>query len=189
EILSCMLKDKDCRIEAINKLKAKCFSIDLNQRLFRTIEQMERNNKNIDLTLVLQEMDELGLRKDGDIFNVSEIYNNFSHKENLNKHIEKLLEGYRNNEFKKKMFNFIATDKVLDTDNVLNELSKIIEDRQTEDTSTITLQEWLVNEVGKRLELEKPQPLGILTGYRDLDRMLKGIVEGSLVTLLARSGI
>lgn len=189
EILSLMLKEKNSRIEAVNTLKAEYFSTDLNQRLFKTIENMERNQENIDLTLVIQKMDSLGERKDGDIVEVSEIYNAFSTSNTLNQHIEKLIEGYKTNEFKKKMYNFSLTDKLLDTDGVINELSKIIEDRQVEESSTITLQEWLLNEVSERIELDKPKPMGLLTGYRDLDKILKGIVPGSVVTLLARSGV
>lgn len=189
EILNLMLRDKDSRIEAINTLKTDYFSTDLNQRLFKTIENMERNQENIDLTLVIQKMDSLGLRKDGDIVEISEIYNILSIPNTLNQHIEKLTEGYRSNEFKKKMYSFSLSDKPLDTDGVINELSKIIEDRQIEESSTITLQEWLLNEVSERIELDKPKPMGLLTGYRDLDKILKGIVPGSLVTLLARSGI
>ncbi|KQB76764.1 hypothetical protein AK964_21440 [Clostridium butyricum] len=101
EILSLMLKDKDNRIEAINNLKAEYFSTDLNKRLFKAIEVMEHDQENIDLTLVLQKMDSLGIRKDGDMFNVSEIYSNSLDMGTLKEHIEKLVEGYRSNEFKK----------------------------------------------------------------------------------------
>lgn len=189
EILSLMLKDNDSRLEAINGLRADFFSVDLHKRLFKTIENMERKQENIDLTLVIQKMDSLGLRKDGDISQVSEIYNNFATSDTLKQHIEKLVDGYKSNEFKKKMYNFSLTDKTLDTDGVINELSKIIQDKQVEESSTIALQEWLLNEVGERIELDKPKPMGLLTGYRDLDKILKGIVPGSVVTLLARSGI
>ncbi|GAA0121728.1 replicative DNA helicase [Clostridium faecium] len=189
EILSLMLKDKDSRIEAINNLKADYFSTDLNQRLFKTIENMERTEENIDLTLVIQKMDSLGIKKDGDISQVSEIYSSFSSTETLNQHIEKLLNSYRSNEFKKKMYEFSLSDKALDTDGVINELSKIIEDKRIQDMTTITLQEWLLNEISERIELEKPKPMGVVSGYRDLDKILKGIVPGSIVTLLARSGV
>ncbi|MBE6057649.1 replicative DNA helicase [Clostridium sp.] len=188
-ILSLMLKDKDGRIEAINKLKVDYFSSDLHRRIFKTIANMEKEQKNIDLTLVIQEMDNLGLKKDGDITKVSNIYTSLSSIATLSQHIERLLEGYRSNEFKKKMYKFSISDKPLDTDGVINELAKIIEDKQVEEATTITMQEWLLNEVSERIELDKPKPMGILTGYRDLDKILKGIVPGSLVTLLARSGI
>ncbi|CDI50311.1 replicative DNA helicase [Clostridium tetani] len=188
-ILSLMLKDKDGRIEAINKLKVDYFSSDLHRRLFKTIANMEKEQKNIDLTLVIQEMDNLGLKKDGDITKVSNVYTSLSSIATLSQHIEKLLEGYRSNEFKKKMYKFSTSDKPLDTDGVINELAKIIEDKQVEEATTITMQEWLLNEVSERIELDKPKPMGVLTGYRDLDKILKGIVPGSLVTLLARSGI
>ncbi|PSL96316.1 hypothetical protein C6C12_19220, partial [Clostridium botulinum] len=189
EILSLMLKDKDNRIEAINNLKSDYFSTDLNKRLFKAIEIMEHDQENIDLTLVIQKMNSLGLKKDGDISSISEIYANSLAMSTLNEHIEKLVEGYRSNEFKKKMCEFSILDKVLDTDGVINELSKIIEDKKTEDVNTIALQEWLLDEVTERMELHKPKPMGLLTGYRDLDKILRGIVPGSLVTLLARSGI
>ncbi|NME94568.1 AAA family ATPase [Clostridium cochlearium] len=188
-ILSLMLKDKDGRIEAINKLKVDYFSSDLHRRIFKTIANMEKEQKNIDLTLVIQEMDNLGLKKDGDITKVSNIYTSLSSIATLSQHIERLLEGYRSNEFKKKMYKFSISDKPLDTDGVINELAKIIEDKQVEEATTITMQEWLLNEISERIELDKPKPMGILTGYRDLDKILKGIVPGSLVTLLARSGI
>lgn len=189
EILSLMLKDKDNRIDAINNLKAEYFSTDLNKRLFKAIEIMEHHQENIDLTLVLQKMESLGIRKDGDMFNVSEIYSNSLDMGTLKEHIEKLVEGYRSNEFKRKMCEFSILDKVLDTDGVINELNKIIEDKKTEDVNTIALQEWLLDEVTERMELDNPKSMGLLTGYKDLDKILRGIVPGSLVTLLARSGI
>lgn len=189
EILNLMLQDKDARIEALSILKVDYFSVDLAKRLFKTIEYMEKNSKKIDLVLVIQEMEGLGLKKDGDISNITEIYNQMTSISTLDAHIEKMIEGYRSNELKKKMFNYVNESNPLDADGVINDLSKIIEDKSTGDTTTIQLQEWLLNEVGKRLGFEKPQPLGLLTGYRDLDKILRGIVPGSIVTLLARSGV
>lgn len=189
EILSCLLKDKGSRIEAISMLKVDYFSSNLNQRLFRTLETMNRNDEEIDLVLTLQKMESLGLRKDGDITSVSEIYKELSTAATLRSHIDNLIESYRSNQFKKIMFNYVTSNELLDPDAAINSLSKVIENKKSEDTSPINLQEWLLTEIGERMELEKPKPLGLLTGYRDLDKILKGVVPGSLVTLLARSGV
>ncbi|MBU3203736.1 DnaB-like helicase C-terminal domain-containing protein [Clostridium algidicarnis] len=189
EILSLILKDKDSRLEAMGKLKIEYFSNDLHKRLFKTIETMEKNQNEIDLTLVLQKMNELSLMEDGDISSISEIYSSFSSLITLNSHINSLVDGYRSNEFKKKMLNYVTSEKKLDTDEVINNLNRTIENKEMEHNSVIQMQEWLLDEISKKMELDKPKPLGILTGYRDLDKIIKGLVPGSLITLLARSGI
>jgi replicative DNA helicase len=189
EILCLMLKDKQARLEALSDLKEHYFSIDLHRRLFRTIEVLTKYADDIDLTLTIQKMQELGLKQDGDMTAIAQIYGEFSSSATLKRHIENLINGYKSNEYKRKMVNYICSVEVLDTDEVINNLTKIIEDRKAEDVSTLILQEWLLNELSERMVLDKPKPLGLLTGYRDLDKIIRGIVPGSIVTILARSGI
>jgi replicative DNA helicase len=190
-VLGAILVDKDAINDAIGILDVESFYKDAHGIIFEAMVSLFRKSEPIDLLTVTQELREKGkLEICGGAFYITKLTQGINSSANMEFHARIIQEKFIARELIKISNETIrgAYDDTTDifelkdsTDTKIFNLTNNL----SENNST-TLGEVFLENI-KEIENHKPNtPIGISTGYPDLDKFIKGLKKGNLIIVGGR---
>ena len=188
-IIGCMLDEEGTRYQALERVKEDDFYYPKHQVIFKTIKSLSKQNKKVDLVVLLEELKNKNLIEEaGGITCVSVIPTRLLCTLALSEYIE-LLKEYS---FKRKLHdvsNYINTNlNKTPTElqqEVMDKLIKAVNDDNVKETPETQEEEYL-EILDKRIH---GKLVSIKTGLTGVDKNIDGLGAGDLITIFAFSGV
>lgn len=190
-VLGAILLDRDAINDAIGILDESNFYKDAHREIYSAMLSLNRKSEPIDLLTVTQELRERGmLEMVGGAYYITQLTSRINSAANLEFHARIIQEKFIARELIK-ISNEIIRGAYEDTTDIF-ELkdsadTKIfnLTNNLSENNST-TLGQVFIDNI-KEIENHKANtPIGISTGYQDLDRFIKGLKKGNLIIIGGR---
>ena len=195
-VIGSMFLTKKALEKGLENLNEESFYLDSHKKIFASIEELYNNNKSVDLTTVVEVLNNHGwLKTVGGIEYITEVIESVPTAANVDEYI-KIVED----KFILRKLIEEATSIITESYNASNDINEVIEiaekkifdvSKNIRSTEFKTIAEVLVktqNDVEK-LASHKGDITGIPTGYYELDKITSGFHPHELIIIAARPGM
>lgn len=189
EILEAMFNNKNSLMKVIDEVEAEDFYKTAHQLLFSTICKMYSEGKELELTLIIDELGKENIEKIGGITYLTEIISN-----GITSNIEQYIKILKDKSYRRKSIKALtrALEDMYDERNnpyeiselTTNKLTEKVENKSSVKTDRELMEETLVK-IEKRVNQGGDTP-GMQTGIKDLDKATGGFEKGELNIIAAR---
>ena len=195
-VIGSMFLTKKALEKGLENLNEESFYLDSHKKIFAAIQELYNNNKSVDLTTVVEVLNNHGwLKQVGDIEYITEVIESVPTAANVDEYI-KIVED----KFILRKLIEEATSIITESYNASNDINEVIEiaekkifdvSKNIRSTEFKTIAEVLVKTQNdlEKLASTKGDITGIPTGYYELDKITSGFHPHELIIIAARPGM
>ena len=195
-VIGSMFLTKKALEKGLENLNEESFYLDSHKKIFASIEELYNNNKSVDLTTVVEVLNNRGwLKTVGGIEYITEVIESVPTAANVDEYI-KIVED----KFILRKLIEEATSIITESYNASNDINEVIEiaekkifdvSKNIRSTEFKTIAEVLVKTQNdlEKLASTKGDITGIPTGYYELDKITSGFHPHELIIIAARPGM
>ena len=195
-VIGSMFLTKKALEKGLENLNEESFYLDSHKKIFAAIQELYNNNKSVDLTTVVEVLNNHGwLKQVGDIEYITEVIESVPTAANVDEYIKIVEDKY----ILRKLIEE-ATSIITESYNASNDINEVIEiaekkifdvSKNIRSTEFKTIAEVLVKTQNdlEKLASTKGDITGIPTGYYELDKITSGFHPHELIIIAARPGM
>ena len=195
-VIGSMFLTKKALEKGLENLNEESFYLDSHKKIFAAIQELYNNNKSVDLTTVVEVLNNHGwLKQVGDIEYITEVIESVPTAANIDEYIKIVEDKY----ILRKLIEE-ATSIITESYNASNDINEVIEiaekkifdvSKNIRSTEFKTIAEVLVKTQNdlEKLASTKGDITGIPTGYYELDKITSGFHPHELIIIAARPGM
>ena len=195
-VIGSMFLTKKALEKGLENLSEESFYLDSHKKIFAAIQELYNNNKSVDLTTVVEVLNNHGwLKQVGDIEYLTEVIESVPTAANIDEYIKIVEDKY----ILRKLIDE-ATSIITESYNTSNDINEVIEtaekrifdvSKNIRSTEFKTISEVLVKTQSdlEKLASTKGDITGIPTGYYELDKITSGFHPHELIIIAARPGM
>ena len=195
-VIGSMFLTKKALEKGLENLNEESFYLDSHKKIFASIQELYNNNKSVDLTTVVEALNNHGwLKQVGDIEYITEVIESVPTAANIDEYIKIVEDKY----ILRKLIDE-ATSIITESYNASGDINEVIEtaekkifdvSKNIRSTEFKTIAEVLVKTQSdlEKLASTKGDITGIPTGYYELDKITSGFHPHELIIIAARPGM
>jgi len=195
-VIGSMFLTKKALEKGLENLSEESFYLDSHKKIFASIEELYNNNKSVDLTTVVEVLNNHGwLKQVGDIEYLTEVIESVPTAANIDEYVKIVEDKY----ILRKLIDE-ATSIITESYNASGDINEVIEtaekkifdvSKNIRSTEFKTIGEVLVKTQSdlEKLASTKGDITGIPTGYYELDKITSGFHPHELIIIAARPGM
>ena len=195
-VIGSMFLTKKALEKGLENLSEESFYLDSHKKIFAAIQELYNNNKSVDLTTVVEVLNNHGwLKQVGDIEYITEVIESVPTAANVDEYIKIVEDKY----ILRKLIDE-ATSIITESYNASGDINEVIEtaekkifdvSKNIRSTEFKTIAEVLVKTQSdlEKLASTKGDITGIPTGYYELDKITSGFHPHELIIIAARPGM
>ena len=195
-VIGSMFLTKKALEKGLENLNEESFYLDSHKKIFASIQELYNNNKSVDLTTVVEVLNNHGwLKQVGDIEYITEVIESVPTAANIDEYIKIVEDKY----ILRKLIDE-ATSIITESYNASGDINEVIEtaekkifdvSKNIRSTEFKTIAEVLVKTQSdlEKLASTKGDITGIPTGYYGLDKITSGFHPHELIIIAARPGM
>ena len=195
-VIGSMFLTKKALEKGLENLNEESFYLDSHKKIFASIQELYNNNKSVDLTTVVEVLNNHGwLKQVGDIEYITEVIESVPTAANIDEYIKIMEDKY----ILRKLIDE-ATSIITESYNASGDINEVIEtaekkifdvSKNIRSTEFKTIAEVLVKTQSdlEKLASTKGDITGIPTGYYELDKITSGFHPHELIIIAARPGM
>jgi len=195
-VIGSMFLTKKALEKGLENLNEESFYLDSHKKIFASIQELYNNNKSVDLTTVVEVLNNHGwLKQVGDIEYITEVIESVPTAANIDEYIKIVEDKY----ILRKLIDE-ATSIITESYNASGDINEVIEtaekkifdvSKNIRSTEFKTIAEVLVKTQSdlEKLASTKGDITGIPTGYYELDKITSGFHPHELIIIAARPGM
>ena len=195
-VIGSMFLTKKALEKGLENLNEESFYLDSHKKIFAAIQELYNNNKSVDLTTVVEVLNNHGwLKQVGDIEYITEVIESVPTAANIDEYIKIVEDKY----ILRKLIDE-ATSIITESYNASGDINEVIEtaekkifdvSKNIRSTEFKTIAEVLVKTQNdlEKLASTKGDITGIPTGYYELDKITSGFHPHELIIIAARPGM
>ena len=195
-VIGSMFLTKKALEKGLENLSEESFYLDSHKKIFASIEELYNSNKSVDLTTVVEVLNNHGwLKQVGDIEYLTEVIESVPTAANIDEYVKIVEDKY----ILRKLIDE-ATSIITESYNASGDINEVIEtaekkifdvSKNIRSTEFKTIGEVLVKTQSdlEKLASTKGDITGIPTGYYELDKITSGFHPHELIIIAARPGM
>ena len=195
-VIGSMFLTKKALEKGLENLSEESFYLDSHKKIFSSIQELYNNNKSVDLTTVVEVLNNHGwLKQVGDIEYITEVIESVPTAANIDEYVKIVEDKY----ILRKLI-YEATSIITESYNASGDINEVIEtaekkifdvSKNIRSTEFKTIAEVLVKTQSdlEKLASTKGDITGIPTGYYELDKITSGFHPHELIIIAARPGM